>query len=94
MKKIVLIIALFSLTGCATVTLKDTEKITYGLTRHQVVKFLGEPESSIKEGDTEDLFYRLPAGMFSRERYDYYVKLKGKRAIAFGHHAPIDRSEQ
>ncbi len=93
MKRIVLITALFTLIGCSTITLKDTEKITYGVTRHQVVKFLGEPESITREKGEEFLYYRLLAGMFSRERYDYYVKLKDKRAIAFGHHAPIDRSE-
>lgn len=86
MKKIILIAASLSLIGCATITLKEADKLVYGMTKQQVISYLGEPESRTKSGDVEYLYYRLPVNYISRTRYDYYVKLKKRKVIAFGHH--------
>lgn len=95
MKKIILIAISLYLTGCAAHTLKDTNKLVYGLAKQQVTGYLGDPIDKEKLDGFEYLYYRLPESKWYRsEKYDYYVKLKDKRVVEFGHHPLFGETEE
>jgi outer membrane protein assembly factor BamE (lipoprotein component of BamABCDE complex) len=82
-------IALLFLTGCETGWIKANKmnKLTLGMTRVQVVKVLGEPHSTERQGGTETLWYLEDQGSWVHQ--PYYVTLVNEAVKAYGPGKPV-----
>lgn len=70
----------------ACVTGEKMENIHRGMSRLDVVNTLGQPDTTMREGEYEALIYsdRLMSG-WSSSRTDYHVILRNREVVEYGH---------
>lgn len=83
MKKIVLIVFLFGLMGCATG--EKMSRLKEGMTKSEVVDVLGAPDGFQRSGEYEALKYnhRLVTG-WAWDRADYNIIMKDGKLVEYG----------
>jgi len=98
MNKFFTLVIVAVLAGCATPS-ANMNKVSIGMTKDQVVKALGQPESTRATQNTEFMIYTLRERLDGRPFVDitphevlgqYYVRLTGGRVDAYGQVGDFD----
>ena len=83
--------------GCAMVTqAPDFDKINMGMTKQEVIRSIGKPDSSSAQGGTEYLTYTEGKGTLSKVCFgcrDYYVRLINGRVESYGRSGDFDSAK-
>lgn len=80
MKKLILVVVI--LTGCATAS--KLNELEIGMTKADVIKKLGKPESASTIGENSYLTYRLQRSTLDETTDVYLVKLKDNKVVSYG----------
>lgn len=83
MKKIIVLIIIACLAGCATG--EKMSRLKEGMTKTEVIDVLGDPDGFQRSGDYEAMKYnhRLVTG-WAWDRADYNVILKENKVVEYG----------
>ena len=87
MKKILLVLMAIVLSGCAT--MRSTNALSLGMTKQEVIKAMGTPDSVKARGGQETLEYILAMETFMgapvyNSRVQYWVILENGKVVQYG----------
>jgi hypothetical protein len=91
--KLVPVIAVIVIAGCANVTAFKMSKVSLGMSRKEAIKIMGKPFSSSAQDNFEYLYYALTETTEEANRgwtRPYYIRLLDGRVESFGRTTVFD----
>lgn len=92
--KAFLLISLILLTGCATAS--KMNRVSVGMTKQEVIRAVGNPNSTSAHGGTEYMAYKFWASdsdYFSNNETNYYVRLINGKVDSYGRQGDFDSTK-